>query len=55
MKWEDLNWKIIALGFISMMLVMYLLGCTKKYHAHSCPSVGHGPCYLEVCCNGYED
>ena len=43
-------------AFIAMLVgaVLPNSSCTK-FADHSCPSVGHGPCYLEKCCNGYED
>jgi hypothetical protein len=46
MKWEDLNLKIVALGFFAMMLIMYIMGCKSHQVNHSCPEYGHGPCHI---------
>ena len=43
-------------AFIAMLVSAVLpnSSCTKVID-HSCPEVGHGPCYLDKCCNGYKE
>lgn len=48
--------KHLLVGFTSLLLTSCNpIKCFHHFHDHSCPSEGHGPCYLKVCCNGHPE
>ena len=47
---------LIILGALLCIFTPFVSSCSVCHMSdHSCPEPGHGPCYLEHCCNGHSD